>query len=466
MTDDAVSRALLVDLYELTMADVYRREGIAGEPATFSLFVRALPASRGYLVAAGLDAALDWLEHLHFGPAELAAIDRLGIFGDEFLDWLADLRFHGTVRAVPEGTIVFSQEPILEVDAPIATAQLAETFLLNQITFQTTLATKAARLRHAAGDRAVTDFALRRTQGIDAGMHVARSCRLVGLPATSNVAGALRYGLEAAGTMAHSFVQAHPDEMEAFRIFVRALADAAVLLVDTYDPVLGIERAVAVAAEARARGVNVAGIRIDSGDLATLARYARRRLDDEGLASVRIYASGGLDEYRIDELVHEAHAPIDGFGVGAALGVSDDAPVLDTAYKLVAFRGRPVRKTSPGKVTYPGPKQVWRAEDWSGDTLALADEPPPAGRVRPLLAPVLHDGVRVGAGAHDLAQARSHFEREWRELPEQLKDLREPPRHHVALSTRLEELVHTLDAEHEPHEPTIARAEGGEARSS
>lgn len=441
-----VAHPLVVDLYELTMLHAYRQEGMADRPATFSLFVRTLPPTRGYLVAAGLDDALTWLEHLRFGADERAALAGLGIFDDDFLDWLAGLRFTGTVRAVPEGTIVFPDEPVLEVEAPMAEAQVAETFLLNQVTLQTVLATKAARCRHAAGGRSVVDFALRRTQGVDAGMKVARVARLVGLAATSNVAGAHRYGLPASGTMAHSFVQAHGDECAAFRAFARTMGDQAVLLVDTYDTVEGVERAIEVATELRDQGRAIRGIRLDSGDLASLARHARRRLDEAGFGDVQILVSGGLDEHQVHALVADGAAPIDGFGLGSALGVSDDAPTLDTVYKLVAYDGRPVRKTSAGKATWPGPKQVWRAADWSGDVLALADEAPPGPDHRPLLVEVMSEGRRTPAGGAGLAHANACFEGQWEELPGPLKHLTDPPPYPVEPSPALRRLTEEIDA--------------------
>lgn len=424
-----VAQSLLVDLYELTMVDAYRRDALAERPATFSLFVRTLPPERGYLVVAGLDDALAWLEQLGFGAPEIDALARLGVFDADFLDWLRELRFTGTVRAVPEGTIVFGEEPILEVDAPIAEAQLAETFLLNQVTLQTTLATKAARCRDAAGGRAVVDFALRRTQGIDAGMKLARICALVGLDGTSNVAGADRYGVPVSGTMAHSFVQAHRHETDAFRAFAAAFGEATVLLVDTYDTRRGIERAIQVAGEMRSRGVELRAIRLDSGDLAADARWARGRLDEAGLPRVQIFASGGLDEHEIHRLLHVEGAPIDGFGVGSSLGVSEDVPTLDSVYKLAAFDGRPVRKTSAGKATWPGAKQVWRAPDHSHDVLALADEPPPGPHHQPLLEVVLERGHRTAAGARTLAEGRAHFEAALQRLPEPARRLRDatPP---------------------------------------
>jgi nicotinate phosphoribosyltransferase len=448
-----VAPALLVDVYELTMADAYRQEGIAGQPATFSLFVRTLPPTRGYLVAAGLDDCLTWLESLEFGPDELGAIDRLGIFTPAFLEWLGELRFRGRVRAVPEGTIVFGGEPILEVDAPLAVAQLAETFLLNQISTQTTLATKAARCRFAGAGRAVVDFALRRSQGIDAGMKLARVARLVGLSATSNVAGADRYGLAASGTMGHSFVQAYEHEIDAFRAFARAFGPSTVLLVDTYDTRQGIEHAIDVADECRREGRSVHGIRLDSGDLAGLARHARRRLDEAGFPDVQILASGGLDEHEIARLLDVEHAPIDGFGVGSSLGVAADAPSLDSVYKLVESAGRPVRKTSTGKETWPAPKQVWRAFDWSRDTIGLHDESPPSPDDRALLVEVMRQGRRTAAGGRTLEEMNVHFEEEWRALPEAVKHLTQPTEFRIDISARLRALTAELDTLH-ASEPT------------
>lgn len=441
---NGIPQSLLVDLYELTMVDAYRRTGMAVRPATFSLFVRHLPSSRGYLVAAGLDDALTWLEQLRFDDDDLKAIDRLGLFGREFLDWLSGIRFTGSVRAVPEGTIVFGNEPILEVDAPIAEAQLAESYLLNQITLQTTLATKASRCRHAAAGRTVVDFALRRSQGVDAAMKLARAVGVVGLAGTSNVAAADHYGIPAVGTMAHSFVQAHTDEIEAFRAFAGAFGSTAVLLVDTYDTRRGIERAIEVALEFRATGIDIRGVRLDSGDLAALAVHARRRFDEAGLDGLQIFASGGLDEYAIEDLV-AAGAPIDGFGVGTALGVSADAPSLDSAYKLVAYDGRPVRKTSAGKRTWPAAKQVWRADDWSEDVLGLSDEPQPTGRYRPLMVEVMRDGRRTPQGRKTLSAINDNFERGWGDLPMALRHLSQPATHPVRISSGLRELDATLD---------------------
>lgn len=429
--------ALLIDLYELTMVHAFHAEGMAEVPATFSLTVRRLPPERGFLVAAGLEDALAYLGGLQFSDGDLDRLERLGRFAPEFLSWLGRLRFTGRVRAVPEGRIVFAGEPLLEVDAPLGVAQLAETALLNQITYQTAVATKAARCRYAAGDRAVVDFTLRRTHGGEAGMRATRACAIAGFAGTSNVAGALRFGLPASGTMAHSFVTAFPTELEAFRAFARRRGpgdgDAGpVLLIDTYDVTGGVEAAIVVARELAAEGRTLAGIRIDSGDVGALARQVRARLDEAGLSGVRIVASGGLDEHSVSALL-SAGAPIDAFGVGTRVGTSEDAPTLESVYKMVAVDGRPVAKRSPGKEYLPGAKQVWRTG--AGDVLALRDEDPPRPGADPLLVE-----VPVAAGgdpAAAVAAARLRLEADWDRLPEGCKRLREPAPYPVELSAGL-----------------------------
>jgi nicotinate phosphoribosyltransferase len=436
----AVPDALLTDLYELTMAAALLAEGKADVPAVFSLFMRSAPASRGYLVAAGLDDVLAYLESLRFTDEDLAALRRLAAFDPAFLDWLADLHFTGTVRAVPEGRIVFPNEPLVEIAATFAVAQLLETWLLNQITFQTALATKAARCRHAAGGRALVDFSLRRTHGTDAGMKVARTSAMVGFAATSNVAAALRYGLSASGTMAHSYVTAHPSELEAFRAFARHHFDDPVLLVDTYDTPTGIDHAIQVGRELAAAGAGkrLAAVRLDSGDLKELSRLARGRLDAAGLGDVKVFASGGLAEDEIAALV-EAGAPIDGFGVGTRLGVSEDAPTLESVYKLVEVDGRPVAKYSTGKETLPGAKQVWRRDGFAGDIVGLADQTTPEQGVEPLLVEL---GPKPAASpAMALSEARERFEIDWAALPEEYKRLDEPARYPVDISPGLRALT-------------------------
>ena len=440
----APSSALLTDLYELTMVAAYVAEGMAERPATFSLFVRALPPQRGYLVAAGLEAVLDHLESLHFGDDDLAVLDELGLFDQWFLDYLSQLRFTGTVRAVGEGSVVFADEPLLEVDAPIAQGQLVETYLLNQVTTATTLTSKAARYRHAAGDRPVIDFGFRRAQGVDAGMAVARAVRICGLGGTSNVAGGQRFGVRTTGTMAHSFVQAYEDEAEAFRVFARHFGTASVFLVDTFDTPKGVARAVEVARECRSRGIEVRGVRLDSGDFVALARDARRQLDDAGFPEMQVLASGGIDEHEIERML-DAGAPIDGFGIGSSLAVSTDAPVLDSVYKLVAFDARPVRKTSESKATWPGQKQVWRCRDEELDILGLIDEEPPE-HSDPLLDEVMRGGRRTDAGRADLARTSLRFEEHWSRLPRDVRQLTDPRPWPVRPSTALERLTARVDA--------------------
>ncbi len=449
---DDLSPALLTDLYEFTMAAALVAEGKADLPSVFSLYIRRLPPSRGFLVAAGLEDVLRFLDQLRFSAGDIAAVARLFPFEPAFCDWLETVRFTGRVRAVPEGRIVFAGEPLMEIDAPFAVAQLLETYLLNQVTVQTTLATKAARCRHAARGRTLVDFALRRTHGTDAGMKAARCGALAGFAGTSNVAAAARWGIPASGTMAHSFVTAFDSELEAFRAFARHHRADPVLLVDTYDTVTGIDNAIVVASDlAReygdtpnpgeygdtpnpGQGRRLAAIRLDSGDLGALARLARERLDAAGFPEVKIFASGGLDEYAIERLL-AAGAPVDGFGVGTAFGVSEDAPTLESVYKLVEIDGRPVAKASTGKETLPGAKQVWRRPGFSGDILALAAEPAPDPDAEPLLE-IVPGGARADPAA-GLAAARERFEADWARLPAEHKALTGPSPYPVVISEGL-----------------------------
>lgn len=438
----APGRALVTDLYELNMAASYLRRGMVG-PATFSLFVRKLPPSRGFLVAAGVEDCLDYLESFAFDDEDLAYLATLG-YDEATLSAFAGLRFTGDVWAVPEGTVVFAGEPIIEVTAPIAEAQLVETYLLNQVTFQTTIATKAARCRVAADGRiALVDFALRRTQGVEAGMAVARLSAMVGFAATSNVEAARRFGLRPAGTMAHSYIEAFESEADAFRAFATDFPDRTTFLVDTYDTLEGVRHAIAVIRE-MGLSENLA-VRLDSGDLDSLVRAARKLLDEAGLSHVRIFASGGLDEHDLRRFVHEG-VPIDAAGIGTRMGVSVDAPVLDTAYKLVAFGARPVCKLSPGKATLPGAKQVFRRRPIDADVVGLRDEPAPGG-YRPLLERVMAGGRRV-APPRSLAAARARFEEDLAALPAAALDLDAPVSPMVRLSERLTALAEEVRAGH------------------
>lgn len=435
--------ALLTDLYELTMAASYlRREMLA--PATFSLSIRSLPPDRGFMVVAGVESCLGQLSRFRFEPAELEHLEDLG-FGDGDRDRFAQLRFTGDVWAMPEGTIAFAGEPILEVTAPLPEAQLVETLLLNQVTFETTIASKAARCVVAAQGRQLVDFAFRRTQGIEAGIAVARLTALVGFAATSNVEAARRYGLTATGTMAHSYVEAFPRESDAFRAFAEDFPGQVTLLVDTYDPDLGIAAAIDVLKGLPA--TSRLGIRLDSGDLEQLSGEARVQLDSAGLGHVRIIASGGLDEHQIEALVR-AGAPVDAFGVGTRVGVSADHPYLDSNYKLAELDGQPVMKLSPGKHSLPGRKQVWRRRGYLEETIGLRDEPVPDGAVA-ILEQVMIRGRRTTDPA-SLAEARERFVHDLEELPEEARDLVQPNRPHVGLSPALDRLTIKTEGRAEP----------------
>jgi nicotinate phosphoribosyltransferase len=408
--------ALLTDLYELNMAASYLRRDMTA-PATFSLYVRNLPPNRGFLVAAGLEACLDALESFSFDEDELAYLRTIG-FDDRDIDAFRGVRFDGEVWAVHEGRVVHAGEPIMEVTASLPAAQLVETLLLNQVTLHTTLATKAARYRLAAPDKGLVDFAFRRTHGREAAMAVARGSAIVGFAATSNVEAARRYGLRVAGTMAHSFIEAFPSETEAFRAFALDHPERTTFLVDTYDTLNGVGNAIQVVHEMGLTGR--IGVRLDSGDVDELSRGARKLLDEAGLADARIFASGGLDELEVEKLVTDG-APVDAFGIGTQMGVSADAPFVDSVYKLADIDGRPVLKLSPEKATAPGRKQAWRAPD--ADVLTLRDEPGPEG-AEPLLEPVMTSGVRT-APAPSIEEMRERFDADLAALPAGARRLRD-----------------------------------------
>lgn len=426
---------LRTDLYELNMAVSYLRRGMTG-PSTFSLYVRKLPKHRGFLVAAGLQDCLDFLEDFSFDEDDLRYLGSIG-FDDRAQEDLAGVRFDGEVWAVPEGTIVHADEPILEVTAPIAVAQLVETAMLNRITLHTTLASKAARYVLAAEGRDLVDFSFRRTHGMDAAMAAARSSAIVGFAATSDVAAARAFGLQVAGTMAHSFIEAFPSEELAFRSFAEDHPTRTTFLVDTYDTLNGVRTAIAVAREL---GItDRVGIRLDSGDLDNLARAARAILDAEGLPNARIFASGGLDEFEVAELVH-AGAPVDAFGIGTQMGVSADAPYLDTVYKLVQYDGRPSMKLSTAKASAPGPKQIWRSGGEEGDALGLRDEAAPAYGWDPLLEPVMRDGRRLRPDP-PLRRLQHRFQDELVRLPTKARRLSHPEHVVVGHSAALADLT-------------------------
>jgi nicotinate phosphoribosyltransferase len=416
--------SLLIDQYELTMSASYLRQGLNG-PAIFELFVRRLPPNRNWLLAAGLGPTLELIRELRFGKPELEYLRSLELFADEFLDYLAGFRFSGDLEAMPEGTVCFANEPLIRVTAPRIDAQLLETVLLNQINFQTMVATKAARVVLAAGGgepgagERVLDFSPRRDHGVDAAMKVARSTAVAGCGGTSNVAAAMRYGLRPVGTMAHSYVLSFDSEEAAFRAFMEDFPETAVLLVDTYDTLDGVRHAISASRDV---GVRLAGVRLDSGDLLELSRAARRLLDEAGMRETRIAASGDLEETRIAELV-AAGAPVDLWGVGTDLGTSRDSPVVNGVYKLVADRRgdgwRGVWKLSPDKETVPGPKQVFRrylGGIMSADIIAAADEEPEG---EALLVPAMRDGEVVRR--ESLEEIRERSAAQVTALPERLR---------------------------------------------
>jgi nicotinate phosphoribosyltransferase len=429
---------LCTDLYEIRMAASYARRGMTA-PATFSLFPRKLPHGRGFLVAAGLADCLDFLAGFRFEQDELDYLGAVVGLPDDDLAALAELRFTGDVLAVPEGRLVFAEEPFLEVTAPIGQAQLVETALLNFVTFQSSVASKAARCRIAAPRADLIDFAARRTHGLDAAMAVARAACLVGFAGTSYAAAARRFDVVATGTMAHSYVEAFADDHAAFRAFAEDFPEDTVFLVDTYDTVAGLCAAIDVARELP--GTPRIGVRLDSGDLSALAVHARRVLDQAGLTDALIMASGGLDEHAVARLV-EQDAPIDLFGIGTRMGVSADAPSLDSAYKLVEYAGSPVMKLSPAKLTLPGAKQVYRGPPGEADLLAVRDEDPPRDR-EALLRPVMRGGVRVH-GPESIPVMRERFERDLAWLPVSARCLHDPRPVEVIWTAALHRLTESL----------------------
>ena len=433
---------LLTDLYELSMLEAYAAHGMA-ETAVFELFVRKLPPRRGFLMAAGLEQVVDFLETMRFTPDELAWLGASGMFSPAFIEGLADLRFTGDVDAMPEGTPFFPDEPVLRVVAQLPQAQLVETRLINLMHFQTIIASKAARMVLAAPGKQLVDFGLRRAHGAEAGLLAARASYLAGFWGTATVPAHRDFAIPVAGTMAHSFVQAHDDEATAFERFARVRPKALTLLIDTYDTERGATIVAGLAPRLAAEGITISAVRLDSGDLASHARAVRAILDAAGLTGVHIFASGGLDEYSLQELCRSG-TPIDGFGVGTSLTTSSDAPALDCAYKLQEYAGRARRKRSEGKATWPGRKQVYRHYNAdgtvAGDVVALIDEPVDG---EPLLRPAMRDGKRVG-DLPNLTKARMHAAASLARLPEPLRRL-DPFDVPIEISQGIRQLASRLD---------------------
>lgn len=436
--------ALLADFYQLTMLQAYLQEGLEDE-AVFEMFVRKLPGSRNFLVAAGLEQALDYLEALRFEEAEIDWLVRRGGLPPALVPRLRDFRFDGDVHAMPEGTVFFADEPILRVTAPLPQAQLVESRLLNIVHFQTLIASKAARMRSAAQEKQLVDFGMRRTHGAEAALFAARAAWIAGFDGTATAEAARRFDIPAVGTMAHSFVQAHASEEAAFEAFARARPHRATLLVDTYDTEVAVAKLIAIAPRLAAAGIAIGGVRLDSGDLGAHARAVRKLLDDARLNDTIVFASGNLDEQRIAAL-QAAGAPIDGFGVGTALGTSIDAPALDMVYKLQSYAGIARRKRSEGKATWPGIKQVSRRFGVdgriAGDVVHLASEDAPGTG---LLRACMRGGRRLEREP-TLAQVREHHARERARLPAHLLTLDAPVVHPVEISAGLHRLAAQVDA--------------------
>jgi len=440
---DPATSALLTDLYQLNMMQAYLDRGET-KTAVFEFFVRKLPRERGFLIAAGLEQVLEFLSELRFTPEELEWLASSGRFGKNLIDYLAGLRFTGAIHAMPEGTAFFPDEPILRVTAALPEAQLVETRLINLLQFQSMIAAKAARMVLAAPGKRLVDFGLRRAHGAEAGFLAARASYIAGFAGTATVLADKEFGIPIFGTMAHSYIQVHDDEAEAFENFARARPKNLTLLIDTYDTEAAARKVVALAPRLKAAGISIGGVRLDSGDLITLSKAVRRILDEGGLRDVTIFASGGIDETMIANIIRSG-APIDGFGIGSSLTTSYDAPGLDCAYKLEEYAGLPRRKRSAGKATWPGRKQVWRRFGadgrMAGDILSLENDDQ-AGE--PLIELIMQGGKRV-APAPLLAEIRARAARDLQRLPEPLRRLEPGASYPVEVSEALRRLAAEVD---------------------
>ena len=438
-----INSPLLTDLYQLTMLQGYYDQGME-EEAVFEFFVRKLPACRNFCLSAGLEQTLEFLENLHFTQEDLAWLAGQDRFTNEFLDYLAGLRFQGDVHAMPEGTIFFPNEPILRITAPLPQAQLVETRIINIMHFQTMIASKAVRMTLAAPGKLLVDFGLRRAHGAEAGLLAARASYLAGFTGTSTVMAGPEFNIPIYGTMAHSFVQAHASEEEAFMHFAEAQPKNTVLLLDTYDTEAAAEKVVVLAPELKEKGISIKAIRLDSGDLAEHARKVRRILDAAGLTEVSIFSSSSLDEYALRNFT-EANAPIDGFGIGTRMDTSADAPYLDCAYKLEEYAGIARRKRSEGKATWPGRKQVFRHYDDSGimehDVLTIEND---MREGKSLIKQYMQKGKRLEQSP-SLSFIRDYVKAELATLPDSLKKLDKQEQYPVRISRALQELTDKVD---------------------
>jgi nicotinate phosphoribosyltransferase len=433
---------LLTDLYQLNMVQAYLDRGETSE-AVFEFFVRRLPERRRFLLAAGLADALDYLQNLRFSTDDIAWLRSSGRFRDNLIDYLANFHFTGDVHAMPEGTVCFPPEPLLRITAPLPQAQLIETRLINILHYQTLIGSKAARMVLAAPGKALSDFGLRTAHGAEAGLFSARASYIAGFTGAANVLAGERYGVPIVGTMAHSFIQVHDNETQAFEDYARSRPDGVILLIDTYDTEQGARKVVDLAPRLKAEDISIRGVRIDSGDLIASSRKVRRILDEGGLRDVIIVVSGGINEDVLQTMLRE-QAPIEGFGIGVNLAASIDAPSLDCAYKLQEFKGRPRRKRSEGKETWPGRKQVFRTYDANGrmarDILTLESEPHDGDA---LIAPVMRCGKRLTQPSLD--DIRTHAAQQLASLPERLARLEPGARYPVIIAQPLHNLAAEAD---------------------
>jgi nicotinate phosphoribosyltransferase len=435
MMDEAIP-ALLTDQYQLRMIQAYLDHDET-KTAVFEFFVRKFPPRRKFLITAGLEQALGYLEALHFSAGEIAWLESTGRFSTRLLQYLSQMRFTGDVHAMPEGTAFFPNEPILRITAPLPQAQLVETRLINLVHYQSLIASKAVRMVLAAPGKLLVDFGLRRAHGAEAGLLAARASYIAGFAGTATVLAEQRFGIPTFGTMAHSFIEVFDSESEAFEKFARSCPENLTLLIDTYDTEVAARKIVDLAPKLKSFGISIRSVRIDSGDLTGLSKSVRAILDAGGLGRIAIFASGGLDEDQIAEML-AAGAPIDGFGVGTSLTVSSDVPALDCAYKLQEYAGEGRRKYSPGKVTWPGPKQIWRSYGDDGkmkrDVLSLDGDTAQKGE--PLLQLAMKNGRRVGP-APTLGEARARAEHDLKRLPDELRRLGEGGSYPVEIAEAL-----------------------------
>ncbi len=434
---------LLTDLYQFTMMQGYFDQHME-QTAVFEFFIRRLPEQRNFLIAAGLQQVVEYLENLSFTDGDIRYLRSTGFFHDQFLDYLKTLTFTGDIHGMAEGTVFFAGEPILRVTAPLPVAQLVETRIINILMLQTMIASKAVRMRLVAPDEALIDFGLRRSHGAEAGLLAARAAYIGGLNGTATVEAGRQFGIPLFGTMAHSFIQAHDNELDAFRHFAASQENNVVLLIDTFDIIQGVKNVVELAPELHAKNIVIKGVRIDSGDLINGPKQIRQILDEGGLGGTKIFLSSSLDEYAIEE-IKQSGAPVDGYGIGTKMITSADYSFLDCSYKLVEYAGKGKRKLSEAKENWPGRKQVFRSYDEKGelqqDVLGLAGE---NEKGVPLLNPIMKHGKRA-VELPELGAITKKVQQELALLPAALKHIATTTPFSVEVSQGLQQYTKEVD---------------------